>query len=62
MADGWIAENSVGFVRSAAVAQARVDNLEVAITPTASEGLLGQNYLWRYDIRILRTEVELLLR
>lgn len=62
VADGRIVEKSVGFVRSIAIGQAKIDNLEVAISPTAAHGLLGQNYLWRYDVRILRTEVELHLR
>ncbi|MEM9163080.1 MAG: tetratricopeptide repeat protein, partial [Cyanobacteria bacterium P01_F01_bin.4] len=62
VADGWLVENPVGFVRSAAIDRAQVDNLEVAICSTSSEGLLGQNFLWRYDVRILRTEVELYIR
>lgn len=62
MADGWLVENPVGYVRSIALDRAQVDNLEVAIFSTAAEGLLGQNYLWRYDVRILRAEVELYLR
>lgn len=62
MADGWITEDPVGIVRSVSVDRAQVENLEVAISPHAPEGLLGQNYLWRYDIRILQSEVELHLR
>ncbi|MEO0457336.1 MAG: tetratricopeptide repeat protein [Cyanobacteria bacterium P01_A01_bin.114] len=62
VADGWIVENPVGFVRSVAIDRAQVSDLEVAICATATEGLLGQNFLWRYDVRILRTEVELYLR
>ncbi|MEM9905709.1 MAG: tetratricopeptide repeat protein [Cyanobacteria bacterium P01_D01_bin.44] len=62
VADGWLVENPVGFVHSVAIDRAQVDNLEVAICSTSSEGLLGQNFLWRYDVRILRTEVELYMR
>ena len=62
MADGRIVEHPVGYVNSLAVGRARIEHLEVAISPTAPEGALGQNYLWRYDIRILPTEVELYLR
>lgn len=62
LADGSIVEEPVGFVKSVAIGQAKVDNLRVAIAPKISEGLLGQNYLWRFDVRILRTEVELYWR
>lgn len=62
MADNRVVEAPVGFVNSVAVDRAQVNNLEVAILTTATHGLLGQNYLWRYDVRILRTEVELYLR
>lgn len=61
LADGRAMQAPVGFVQSVAVDQARADNLEVAITAT-DMGLLGQNFLWRYDVRILSREVELYLR
>lgn len=59
LADGRMVQTPVGIVESIAVDQARASRLEVAISPTAADGWLGQNYLWRYDVRILRTEVEL---
>ncbi|MGK7941272.1 MAG: retroviral-like aspartic protease family protein [Crocosphaera sp.] len=62
VADGRIMNAPVGYVRSLAIQQAKADNLEVAILPSGAEGLLGQNYLWRYDVRILQTEVELYMR
>lgn len=62
MADGRIVEEPVGFVNAIAVDQAQVNRLEVAISATGTDGLLGQNYFWRYDMRILRTEVELYIR
>lgn len=62
MADGRIVEESVGFVNSIAVGSAQSNDLQVAIARNAREGLLGQNYLWRYDVRILRTEIELYRR
>ncbi|MEO1589795.1 MAG: retroviral-like aspartic protease family protein, partial [Cyanobacteria bacterium J06632_22] len=62
MADGRTVQQSMGRVQSAKLGQAQVNNLEVSISPTASEGLLGQNFLWRYDVKILRTEIELYLR
>ncbi len=62
VADGRITNAPVGYVRSIAIQHAKADNLEVAILPSGVEGLLGQNYLWRYDVRILQTEVELYMR
>ena len=62
MADGWIVEMPVGFVRSVAIDRAQVNDMEVAISATASSGLLGQDFLWRYDVRISRTEVTLYSR
>ncbi len=62
VADGRVIEKPVGYVKSLALEQARVENLEVSIEDNLDEGLIGQNYLWRYDVRILQTEVELYLR
>ena len=62
MADGSVINAPIGYFRSVAIQQAKAENLEVAILPRYSTGLLGQNYLWRYDVRILQTEVELYLR
>ena len=62
VADGSVTNAPIGYVRSVAIQQAKAENLEVAILPRYSTGLLGQNYLWQYDVRILQTEVELYLR
>ncbi len=59
LADGRIITAPVGRVQSLAVGAAVAENLQVSISPTATEGLLGQNFLSRYNVRILRTEVEL---
>ncbi len=62
VADGSVTNAPIGYVRSVSIQKAKAENLEVAVLPKSSQGLLGQNYLWRYDIRILQTEVELYLR
>ena len=62
VADGRIIKKPVGYVRSLALEGAKVQNLQVSIEENLSERLLGQNYLRRYDVRILQTEVELYLR
>ena len=61
-ADGSVTNAPIGYVRSVSIQKAKAENLEVAVLPRYTQGLLGQNYLWRYDIRILQTEVELYLR
>ena len=62
VADGRIVEQPVGFVNAIAVGSAKSGELQVSIARNMTEGLLGQNYLWRYDIRILQTEIELYKR
>ncbi|MEM9485659.1 MAG: tetratricopeptide repeat protein [Cyanobacteria bacterium P01_F01_bin.116] len=59
VADGRIVENPIGRVQSIALDQAKVKNLSVSISPTGNMGLLGQNFLCRFDMRILRDEIEL---
>ncbi|NEQ54675.1 MAG: hypothetical protein F6K11_31865 [Leptolyngbya sp. SIO3F4] len=59
VADGRIVEKPIGRVQSIALDQAKIENLSVAISPTGNIGLLGQNFLCRFDIRILRDEIEL---
>ncbi|MGF1521963.1 MAG: tetratricopeptide repeat protein [Leptolyngbyaceae cyanobacterium] len=62
VADGRVVEKPVGFVNSITVGTAKSNNLQVSIAPNGADGLLGQNYLWRYDVRILQTDVELYRR
>lgn len=63
VADGRVVEKPVGCVNSIAVGSAKSGELQVSIAPPdMPEGLLGQNYLWRYDIRILQADVELYQR
>ncbi|AFZ07698.1 Tetratricopeptide TPR_2 repeat-containing protein [Oscillatoria nigro-viridis PCC 7112] len=43
-----------------AIADTRLlDNVQVAIAPRSTEGLLGQDFLAHYHVRILENEVEL---
>ncbi len=53
---------SNGWVRSIRVQSAVVMNVQVAISATFSAGLLGQDFLANYDVRILANEVELYRR
>jgi hypothetical protein len=49
----------VGWVRSLSIQSAVVHNLKVLIATYDMPGLLGQDFLDRYQIRILTDEVEL---
>ncbi len=53
---------SNGWVRSIRVQSAVVMNVQVAIASNFSAGLLGQDVLANYDVRILSNEVELYRR
>ena len=53
---------SHGWVRSIRVQSAMVMNVHVAIASNLSAGLLGQDFLANYDVRILTNEVELYRR
>ncbi|MEO1506185.1 MAG: tetratricopeptide repeat protein [Cyanobacteria bacterium J06633_23] len=59
MADGRIVESPIGIVNSIALGSARVERLRVGISPTGNEGLLGQNFLGRYNMHILQNTIEL---
>ncbi|NEZ64321.1 hypothetical protein D0962_16230 [Leptolyngbyaceae cyanobacterium CCMR0082] len=53
---------SNGWVRSIRVQSAAAMNVHVAIAPNFSAGLLGQDFLAYYNVRILANEVELYRR
>ncbi|MBE9069415.1 tetratricopeptide repeat protein, partial [Leptolyngbya cf. ectocarpi LEGE 11479] len=53
---------SSGWVRSIQVQSAIAMNVQVAIASNLSAGLLGQDFLANYDVRILANEVELCRR
>ena len=58
VADGSFVIFNLGWVKSVAVQTAVVYNIQVAIAPRSNEGLLGQDFLARYNVRILENEVE----
>ncbi len=58
VADGSFAIFNLGWVKSVAVQTAVVYNIQVAIAPRSNEGLLGQDFLAHYNVRILENEVE----
>ncbi|NEQ96403.1 MAG: tetratricopeptide repeat protein [Cyanothece sp. SIO2G6] len=62
VADGRAVRASVGLVRSLALGPAEVKHVRVAVLSERRGGLLGQNFLWQYDVRILQTELELMRR
>jgi predicted aspartyl protease len=58
IADGSEVEFPTGKVKSVAVGGVTANNLQVAIAPKASIGLLGHDFFGSYDIKILEKEVE----
>ncbi|MEH1800420.1 MAG: retropepsin-like aspartic protease [Nostoc sp.] len=58
IADGSEVEFPTSKVKSIAVGGVTAHNLQVAIAPKASIGLLGHDFFGNYDIKILETEVE----
>lgn len=58
VADGSFVIFNLGWVKSVAVQTAVVYNVQVAIAPRSTEGLLGQDFLVHYNVRILENEVE----
>ncbi|MEH1940418.1 MAG: retropepsin-like aspartic protease [Nostoc sp.] len=58
IADGSQVEFPTSKVKSIAVGGVTANNLQVAIAPKASIGLLGHDFFGNYDIRILEKEVE----
>ncbi|MCC5602997.1 retropepsin-like aspartic protease family protein [Nostoc favosum] len=58
IADGSQVEFPTSQVKSIAVGGVTANNLQVAIAPKASIGLLGHDFFGTYDIKILEKEVE----
>ncbi len=58
VADGSFAIFNLGWLKSVAVQTAVIYNVQVAIAPRSNEGLLGQDFLAHYNVRILENEVE----
>lgn len=58
IADGSEVEFPTSKVKSIAVGGITANNLQVAIAPKASIGLLGHDFFGNYDIKILEKEVE----
>ncbi|MEH2363500.1 retropepsin-like aspartic protease family protein [Nostoc sp.] len=58
IADGSEVEFPTSKVKSIAVGGVTANNLQVAIAPKASIGLLGHDFFGSYDIKILEKEVE----
>ncbi|MEH2197390.1 retropepsin-like aspartic protease family protein [Nostoc sp.] len=58
IADGSEVEFPTSKVKSVAVGGVTANNLQVAIAPKASIGLLGHDFFGSYDIKILEKEVE----
>ncbi|MHC5746219.1 MAG: retropepsin-like aspartic protease family protein [Nostoc sp.] len=58
IADGSEVKFSTSKVKSIAVGGVTANNLQVAIAPKASIGLLGHDFFGNYDIKILEKEVE----
>lgn len=61
VADGRYVELDVCHVNSLTVQKATVNHLDVLVAPreTRAEGLLGQDFLRNYEVRILREEIHL---
>ncbi len=62
IADGSMVQFATGRVKSIAVKNARVDNVEVAIAADTDIGLLGHDFFGDFDIRIGETTVEFIRR
>ena len=58
IADGSEVEFPTSKVKSIAVGGVTAHNLQVAIAPKASIGLLGHDFFGNYDIKILEKEIE----
>jgi predicted aspartyl protease len=58
IADGSQVEFPTSKVKSIAVSGITANNLQVAIAPKASIGLLGHDFFGKYDIKILEKEIE----
>lgn len=62
VADDRVVELPIGYVRSVSVGGATVNNVEVAISDGGEVGLLGQNFLNNFDIKIKQDVLELYRR
>ena len=58
IADGSLITSDLGWVQSLAVQTAIVRNIQIGIRDGINYGLLGQDFLARYDVRILENEIE----
>ncbi|BAY32175.1 hypothetical protein NIES2107_40620 [Nostoc carneum NIES-2107] len=58
IADGTVVQFLTSQIKDIAVGGAVANNIEVAIAPKASIGLLGHDFFDNYDIKILEKEVE----
>ncbi|MFN3360514.1 MAG: TIGR02281 family clan AA aspartic protease [Pseudanabaenaceae cyanobacterium] len=62
VADGSTVVFPIGFVQSISVNGATVNNVPVAIAPQMPLGLLGNDFLSSYDVKIKRDTIELYQR
>ncbi|MCS6960240.1 MAG: retropepsin-like aspartic protease [Pseudanabaenaceae cyanobacterium SKYGB_i_bin29] len=62
VADGSTVVFPIGFVQSISVSGATVNNVPVAIAPQMQLGLLGNDFLSSYDVKIKRDTIELYQR
>jgi predicted aspartyl protease len=58
MADGRTVVMPLGRLQSMSIQNASVQNVTVAIAPDAADGLLGHDFLGKYDIKIKQDVVE----
>jgi predicted aspartyl protease len=58
LADGRTVVMPLGRLQSMSIQNASVQNLNVAIAPDAADGLLGHDFLGKYDIKIKQDVVE----
>jgi tetratricopeptide (TPR) repeat protein len=57
-ADGRSLEFESGYVRSLTIGSCTLTDVQVAIAPEATEGILGQNVLMHFEVRMLVSEIE----
>jgi predicted aspartyl protease len=58
IADGSEVKFLTGMVRSIAVSNAVVNNVQVAIAPKGEIGLLGHDFFGNYDLKIMENAIE----
>ncbi|NET02114.1 MAG: aspartyl protease [Sphaerospermopsis sp. SIO1G1] len=59
IADGSLVEFNTGRVLTVGVGGAVVNNPQVTVAPKAKIGLLGHGFFEKYDLKILKDEIEL---